>query len=296
MSTIQIQTPPKGEPISLATLKQHLRVTISNDDALLQIYLQSAREIIESDTGRSLVNKLYRQTHDHFPRRHHDHGNLGTGYFLQQDRYARGHHYDEHQQIKLLRCPLVNVQKILYVDTNGVQQTLLPTSALDGWLAGNKYEIGDQIGDPNGNLQEVTAVNESETGGESQSGTTEPTFSASLNGTTTDHDIIWTTKRVPAPAGDFSFDADSEPPRVYPNYGQVWPQTQRVPNAVQIFFVAGYGDDAASAPANLKVGLMMAAGVSNEFREAVTREQLHALDWYERLVWSERVMDFAPTK
>ena len=129
MSTLQIQTPPKAEPVSLVTLKNSLRVTLSADDALLGIYLQGARETVESDSGRSLVNKLYRQSHDRFPTLH-DWGDFGTGYMYQAPRYAHGHRYDERQQIKLLRCPLVNVQKIVYVGTDSARHTLLPRPRL----------------------------------------------------------------------------------------------------------------------------------------------------------------------
>lgn len=292
MSTLQVQTPPKAEPVSLVTLKSHLRVTISDDDALLGIYLQGARETVESDSGRSLVNKLYRQSHDHFPSLH-DWGDFGTGYMYQAPRYARGHRYDERQQIKLLRCPLVNVQKIVYIGTDAAAHTLLPIPA--PWIAKTAYVIGDQFVDTNGNLQEVTAVSESETGGASQSAAAPPTWNATPGGTTTDGDLTETNRSM-APLGDFIEDADSEPPRIFPAYGTFWPMTLRVPNAVQVFFTAGYGDDGAAAPANLKVAVMQAAGVSYAYREAVTPEQLHAFDWYERLIWSERVLDYSPTR
>ncbi|MGO9641509.1 MAG: phage head-tail connector protein [Candidatus Acidiferrales bacterium] len=294
MSRIQVQTPPTAEPISLTTLKNHLRVTISEDDALLGLYLQGARETVESDSGRSLVNKLYRQSHDRFPGQD-IYGLLGTGvgYFLSGPRYSHDHHRHERQMIKLLRCPLVNVEKITYIDPNQELQTLLPEPAQ--WLAGNEYEIGDVIADSNGNLQQVTAVTEAEDESESQSGATAPTWNATHGGTTTDKDLTWANVG-PAPTGDFIVDADAEPPRIFPAYGTFWPLTLRVPNAVQIFFTAGYGNDAASAPANLKVAVMLAAGVSYEHRSAVTAEQLHELDWYERLIWSERVLDYAPTR
>jgi hypothetical protein len=289
---LQIQTPPKAEPVSLVTLKNALRVTISDDDDLLGIYLQGARETVESDSGRSLVNKLYRQSHDRFPTLH-DWGDFGTGYFYQAPTYARGRHYDERQQIKLLRCPLVSVQQILYIGTDGNTYTLLPQPAT--WLPNNEYEIGDQVADSNGNLQQVTVVSEVEVGETSESGTTAPTWNITLAGTTTDADITWTNKGV-APVGDFITDSDSEPPRILPAYGTFWPMTLRVPNAVRVFFVAGYGDDGAAAPANLKVAVIQATGASYIQREAVSTEQLHAFDWYNRLIWSERVLDYAPTK
>jgi hypothetical protein len=291
MSSIQVQMPPSQEPVALSTLKNHLRVSINNDDALLEIYLQGAREIVEGDSGRSLINKLYRQSHDRFPGLH-DWGDFGTGYFYQAPRYSH-HHHDERQMIKLLRCPLVNVQKITYIGTDQLSHDLLPVPAL--WRANTEYDIGDQFEDSNGNLQEVTAVTEVETGGASTSGSTAPSWNATPGGVTTSADVT-STNKGPAPAGDFIYDADSEPPRLFPAYGTFWPLTLRVPNAVQIFFTAGYGNDAADAPANLKIAVMLAAGVSYEHREAVTREQLHELDWYERVIWNERVMDYAPTK
>jgi hypothetical protein len=294
MSSIQVQTPPAAEPVDLVTLKNHLRVTITNDDALIKLYLQSARELVESESGRSLVNKLYRQSHDRFPRLH-DCGDFGTGYFYQAPRYARGHHYDDRQVIKLLRCPLVSVEKITYIDLNGAVQTLLPTPAL--WQPDTEYELGDQFQDLNGNLQEVTAVAESGEDGSSSSGSTAPAWGNTVGAiTSADGDLTEKCIAVPAPAGDFLVDSDSEPPRIYPNYGAFWPATLRVPNAVQIFLTAGYGDDASSAPATLKVAIMQSTGVMYQNREAMTAEQLRALDWYDRLIWSERVIDYAPTR
>ena len=292
MSSIQVQTPPAQEPVDLLTLKNHLRVTISTDDALLALYLQGAREIVESDSGRSLVNKLYRQSHDRFPSLH-DWGDFGVGYFYQTRRYSDHHQGDHRQMIKLLRCPLVNVQKIVYIGTDQLTHTLLP--APEQWLAENVYDVGDQVEDSNGNLQQVTAAAEVETGGSGISGANPPSWNATLAGTTTDNDLTWTNQGT-APAGDFIYDSDSEPPRIYPTYGTFWPQTLRVPNAVQIFFTAGYGDDAANAPATLKVAVLQASGASYVQREAVTVDQLREFEWYERLIWSERVIDYAPTR
>jgi Phage gp6-like head-tail connector protein len=293
MSTIQVQTPPAAEPIALATIKNHLRITIASDDALIQLYAQAARELVESESGRSLVNKLYRQSHDRFPGLH-DWGDFGVGYFYQTRRYSHHHRGDERQMIKLLRCPLVSVQQITYIDLTGTPQTLFPAPEL--WLAENVYDVGDQVEDSNGNLQQVTASTEAETGGSGMSGVDEPGWSSILEATTTDGDLTWTCIKTPAPAGDFIYDADSEPPRIFPTYGTFWPLTLRVPNAVQIFFTAGYGNDAANAPATLKVALMQSAGVMYQNREALTAEQLRELDWYERLIWSERVLDYDPTR
>jgi predicted metal-dependent peptidase len=72
--------------------------------------------------------------------------------------------------------------------------------------------------------------------------------------------------------------------------------TLRVPDAVNIFFTAGYGDDGAAAPANLKIAVLVVTGGSYEYREALTAEQVHKLDRYDDLIWSERVLDYDPTK
>src|SRR5690348_1328596 len=174
MSQLRVETPPAAEPVTLATLKAHLRVSTQADDVLLDTYLQAARETVEAASGRSLVNKLYRQSHDHFPR-HDGHFGAYTGPLHYRQPYYNEHHrWIEKHCIKLLRSPLVNVQKIVYLDESNTPQTLLPAPAQ--WSAKTEFEIGDQVVDSNGNLQEVTAVTESEDGSESISGANEPTW------------------------------------------------------------------------------------------------------------------------
>lgn len=297
MSQLRVETAPAAEPITLATVKAHLRVDTQADDALLGIYLQAAREAVEAASGRSLVNKLYRQSHDHFPR-HDGHFGAYTGPLHYREPYYNEHHrWIEKHCIKLLRSPLVSVQKIVYLDQSGTQQTLLPAPAQ--WIAKNVFVIGDQIADSNGNLQEVTSVTEAEDGSESVSGATAPVWNMNSDPnsgsvTTADGDITWTNKGL-APSGDFLVDSDSEPPRVAPLFGSFWPLTLAVPNAVQIFFTAGYGDTGDAAPAVLKVALMQSAGVMYEHREALGYESLSRLEWFDGLIYAERVRDFHPT-
>jgi hypothetical protein len=290
MASLQVQTPPLNEPVSLVTLKNHLRVTIDADDALIELYLQAARELIEGESGRSLVNKAYRQSHDRFPRIQD--WRAGSGFSYLAPRYAN-RYADTRQAIKLLRAPLVSVSKITYVDTAGIVQTLLP--APEAWQPDTEYVVGDVVVDPNGNLQKVTEASESETGGTSSSEESAPAWSDTEGVSTPDGELVWVNQGT-APAGDFLVDRESEPPRLMPLFSQYWPATLRVPNAVQVYFTAGYGDDGAAAPATLKVAVMMAVGVSYEFREAVTATLLRELDWYNRLIYSERVTDFNPTK
>jgi hypothetical protein len=305
VSTIQVQTPPAAEPVTLATLKNALRVSISDDDALLGIYLQSGREIVEAESGRSLVNKVYRQSHDRFPHLH-NWTDYGTGYYYGAPRYSRGHdRRDFGHAIKLLRSPLiVGSSWIQYVGTDGNLYTMLPGPSSAGnpyqtpdrWAPDEDYELGSICVDSNENLEKVIAVTEAETGGQSETSAVEPTWNA-INVTTTDRDLTWLNIGPPPTAngGNYIEDADSEPSRLLPQYAEFWPETLKVPNAVQVFFTAGYGADAATAPATLKVALMMTAGVSYRNREKVTPEQLRELDFYQNLIYPAMVRDYDPT-
>jgi hypothetical protein len=295
MSSLTVVTPETAPLLPLSLVKSHCRVTIADDDELLKLYTAAAVDLAESSTGRSFVNKLLCQTHDRFPSLH-DWGDFGTGYFYQTRRYARGHHDHHHrQEIKLLRSPLVGVQSIVYVDLNGALQTLRPAPQL--WQPNNEYTLGDQVQDANGNLQEITVVADSgATNGKFISGSSTPSWAQSVNLTTTDGPFTWACRQVPAYAGDFLVDSDSEPGRVTPLYGQSWPQTQHVMNAVQIFFTAGYGNSGAAVPATGKVLTLQMVGNWYENRESVTDETLKTIpNHLEELVWSLRVLDFAPT-
>ncbi|KVO11721.1 head-tail connector protein [Burkholderia ubonensis] len=63
-----VQTvPPAVEPITLAAAKLHLRVDITDDDALITALIVAARQFAESLTGRSFVTQTWRLTLNYFP-------------------------------------------------------------------------------------------------------------------------------------------------------------------------------------------------------------------------------------
>jgi uncharacterized phiE125 gp8 family phage protein len=95
MNPIRITNP--AEPITLDQAKQHLRVTWSNEDALIELYIKAARESCEDRLDCTLVETGWRLTLDAFP-----------------------------DAIMLRRGPLVSVDAIRYMDTSGVLQTLAP--------------------------------------------------------------------------------------------------------------------------------------------------------------------------
>lgn len=52
-------TGPTVEPVSLPALKEHLRVDATDEDALLEDYLQAARAWAETYTGRALLTQTW---------------------------------------------------------------------------------------------------------------------------------------------------------------------------------------------------------------------------------------------
>jgi uncharacterized phiE125 gp8 family phage protein len=58
---------PAAEPITLAEAKAHLRVDISDDDALIATQIAAARQWVEAQTGRALITQSWRLTLDAWP-------------------------------------------------------------------------------------------------------------------------------------------------------------------------------------------------------------------------------------
>ncbi len=67
MSTLSLLTPPAKEPVSLADMKTHLRVDITDDDALIASMITAARVYLERLTGKRFVTQQWRYLLDHFP-------------------------------------------------------------------------------------------------------------------------------------------------------------------------------------------------------------------------------------
>jgi hypothetical protein len=88
-------------------------------------------------------------------------------------------------------------------------------------------------------------------------------------------------------------DAKSEPGRIVPAYGKVWPSTRYEPNAVQVRFVAGYGLEAldidARAP-ELRQAIGVLVGTMYEQRETRTPDELTEVpEAFYQLVNQDRV-------
>ena len=291
MSAIQIEGPPVAEPVTLDEVKSHCRVTLDDDDALLKLYVQAAREDVEAFLARSLINKRYRQSLDSFP--------YYTDTTFSQMAYPPSYYslprysttlWNYSQMVKLFVSPLVSVDRISYLSSgDSAWHDLLP--APFSWEADTVFELGDEIEDPTGHLQEVT-----DSAKDSKSGKTTPSWSVNPGAVTNDRALVWTCRGL-APTGDFIYDADSEPPRIFPLPGQFWPSVLYVPNAVVIHYTAGYGDNRTDVPGLAKLGILHTVAAWYENREPISAANLKIVPApIENLLWALRVLDLAPTR
>jgi uncharacterized phiE125 gp8 family phage protein len=97
--SLRLITPPATEPVSLAEAKAHLRVTGSDEDALITALIIAAREAAEHETGRALITQTWEKTLDMFP-----------------------------EAIELPNPPVQSVTSIKFLDENGDEQTLSSSS------------------------------------------------------------------------------------------------------------------------------------------------------------------------
>lgn len=88
--------PPTIEPVTIAEVRQYLKLTSTARDAELKLLIEAARQRYESDTGTQLLNATFEWRLDRFP--------IGA--------------------IELPKPPLSSVTSIAYIDTAGDSQTL----------------------------------------------------------------------------------------------------------------------------------------------------------------------------
>jgi uncharacterized phiE125 gp8 family phage protein len=107
---------PEIEPVSLAEVKEHLRIEHDDEDATLAIYIRAARKNIEGPngfTGRALVTQTWELVLDEFP----------------------------DAEIRIPLPPLQTVESVKYYDTDGNLQTVsssdyeVDTVDEPGWIS-----------------------------------------------------------------------------------------------------------------------------------------------------------------
>lgn len=125
MGVPNLITAAVGEPISVDEAKRHLRVSVDDDDDLIQSHLESARERVEIETGRQLITATWELWLDNAPGVS-SWGQDGPGWGSGQSWMNWGG-WVNRLYIDVPRPPLQSVVSIKYVDTSGVTQTWDPT-------------------------------------------------------------------------------------------------------------------------------------------------------------------------
>ena len=109
---LQLVTPPAGEPVTLLEAKQHLRVDVDDDDALIGSLIAAARQAAETITGRQLMTARWKLVLDAFPGATFTHAGSGATFSLPA------------HAVLLAKCPVQSVISIEYLDMNGTLQTM----------------------------------------------------------------------------------------------------------------------------------------------------------------------------
>ncbi len=131
MSTVLL-TPPTAEPVSLAEAKLHLRVEDNADDVLIGALISATRVQAEHDTRRSLVTQTWQLVLDRFPSPATN--NAYGNWYGPQWGINPGPITIERQdgktgfEIYLGHTPIIAITSIVFVDQDGLIQTLDPTA------------------------------------------------------------------------------------------------------------------------------------------------------------------------
>jgi uncharacterized phiE125 gp8 family phage protein len=96
----RLLTAPSVEPVTLSEAKRHANVVASDDDTLITALIVAARELVEQDTSRALINQTWE---------------------LELDDWWT-------DAVEVPRPPLSSVTHVKYYDANGVLQTVASTN------------------------------------------------------------------------------------------------------------------------------------------------------------------------
>lgn len=120
--TLVRTTDATSEPVSLAELKDHLRVDDANSDTLIASLGVAAREVAETWTRRQFITAPYTFTLDRFPYQGYDNYRFGAP---PQAEGSPLYSWCMHRNIiRIPVAPVLAVSSIAYIDTAGATQTL----------------------------------------------------------------------------------------------------------------------------------------------------------------------------
>jgi len=248
---LSILTGPVAEPVSLADLKAHVRQDLTVDDAVITAYGYSARQLIEKTNNRQIASAIWRQSVDRFPRYSSSAVWQYNSDAIWQQRLPvtqlSGQWYPDRAAIRLTRPPLQQLLAITYTDGLGVVQSLVNnipagisgtgSQAVTPWtmtgiIAGNQYVVDTGTGQETITVASVTAT----------------TFTATFANTHPNNVPFYLNPVTGNVSGTalsggplVNVDLATEPGRIAPAYGQIWPIVRQQLAAVQVSFCAGYG-------------------------------------------------------
>lgn len=134
MATFNLVTAPAlSSPVTLDEAKNHLRVNVADDDALIQSHLEAATERVELETGRQLLTARRELWLDSTPGMGVGSGDAQTAGWGPSSGSAGLNAWIDYglwwnrRYIDMPFPPLQTVISIKYTDTSGVVQTWDPT-------------------------------------------------------------------------------------------------------------------------------------------------------------------------
>jgi hypothetical protein len=321
MPALMIETPPVNPAVALDEMKNYLRVEIDDDDDLITGLITAATEACQVFTARAFITTGYVQCLDSFP------------YFadtqLSQNAMPPSYYslplysttlWNYSQQIKLFRPPLQSIGSIMYMASADSQWHALvpvpqPWYPLKTYSAGSQLQ--NQVADGNGNIQQCitpgkSAANPPAIADQPNGQVPNPGYSwgTELGDITTETGGLQWQNVGPVPVqdavvggsqstsfGSFILDTNSEPARLFPGpAGNYWPPVLYFPNAIQIHFTAGFGDDSTDIPLAIHTALMCCVSDYYENRVPVEKAGETLPGRVKQMLWPWKVLDICPTR
>jgi hypothetical protein len=270
----QLVSGPAVEPVTLTEAKAHLREIDSTQDALIGTLISAARLHAETVCRRAFINQQWKMTADRFPSPMA--GKLNEYWIGQQwglsGQGSVSQFFPTDRSGYAIVVPwstLISVDSIKYRSTvtesgtaaSATSSTITlgaGASTVDNFYSGAALQIasGTGLGQYNVIISYVGAT---------KVATVSPW--ATVPDATSQYLIAGILTTLSSAV--YVVDNVSEPARITPNFGNVWPTTLQRINAAEVTFTVGYGADETFVPAGIKHWILMRVATLYENREAV---------------------------
>jgi len=107
---LTLVTPPTGEPVSVADVTLHSRITTSADASMVAGYISASRRLIEGQAAIALMPQSWRYALRHWP---------GRSYTNVARNFSTLAEYYKFNYIEIPRPPLQSITTFTYMDVNG---------------------------------------------------------------------------------------------------------------------------------------------------------------------------------